>query len=101
MDVAHALNGPENVLETVTSNSLPVMITQPQYIPPFEDSTTTSNDQPVSTPRMRHTTPPGVQSERRKSNYERYSVVMLPPLLEENTPAPSPAATLSRTTDLG
>jgi hypothetical protein len=100
MDVAHALNDPEHVLEVVASSSQPPMMTQPKHIPPFEDNVATSNDQAVSIPPARHTMPPGVQSERRKSNYERYSAVMLPPLLEENTPAPSPAATLSRTTDL-
>jgi hypothetical protein len=101
MDVAHALNDPEHVLEVVASSSQPVMMTLPKHIPPFEDDITTSNDQAVSIPPARHTMPSAVQSERRKSNYERYSAVMLPPLLEENSPAPSPAATLSRSTDLG
>ncbi|KAF8893984.1 hypothetical protein BD779DRAFT_1467564 [Infundibulicybe gibba] len=44
--------------------------------------------------RLRNTTPS--QPEKRRSNYERYSALMLPPLKEEATPTPSPAASLSR-----
>ncbi|RDB25209.1 Gelsolin [Hypsizygus marmoreus] len=35
-------------------------------------------------------------AEKRKSSYEKYSAIILPPLKEEVTPTPSPAATLSR-----
>lgn len=37
-----------------------------------------------------------VSLERRKSSYEKYSAFTLPPLLEEKTPASSPANTLGR-----
>jgi hypothetical protein len=37
------------------------------------------------------------QAEKRKSSYEKYSAIILPPLQEEMTPAPSPAGTLSST----
>ena len=37
-----------------------------------------------------------MQAEKRKSSYERYSAMVLPPLKEEATPTPSPAGTLTR-----
>jgi hypothetical protein len=52
-----------------------------------------SNTSPA--PRPRNMMPPSAQAEKRKSSYERYSV-MLPPLKEEATPDPTPASTLSR-----
>lgn len=47
-------------------------------------------------PRPRATSPPSNQSEKRRSNYEKYSAIILPSLPEEKTPAPSPAVTLSK-----
>ncbi|KAF9565525.1 hypothetical protein CPC08DRAFT_815295 [Agrocybe pediades] len=41
-----------------------------------------------------------LQAEKRRSSYERYSAIILPPLKEEATPTPSPAGTLSRTQPL-
>ncbi|KAI0769641.1 hypothetical protein BD413DRAFT_477512 [Trametes elegans] len=41
-------------------------------------------------------TPAPPQLERRKSNYDKYSAFVMPPLKEEKTPAPSPAGTLAR-----
>ncbi|KAJ3514326.1 hypothetical protein NLJ89_g2435 [Agrocybe chaxingu] len=38
-----------------------------------------------------------IQAEKRKSSYERYSAIIMPPLKEETTPTPSPAGTLART----
>lgn len=38
-----------------------------------------------------------MQGEKRKSSYEKYSAIILPPLKEEATPAPTPAGTLNRT----
>ncbi|KAH9924883.1 uncharacterized protein B0H18DRAFT_908993 [Fomitopsis serialis] len=35
-------------------------------------------------------------ADKRKSSYERYSAIMMPPLEEEKTPTPSPAGTLAR-----
>ncbi|KAJ7703074.1 hypothetical protein B0H17DRAFT_1041507 [Mycena rosella] len=46
-------------------------------------------------PRPRNMMPPSAQAEKRKSSYERYSVI-LPPLKEEATPDPTPVSTLSR-----
>lgn len=37
-----------------------------------------------------------IQTEKRKSSYEKYSAIILPSLKEEATPAPSPAGTLTR-----
>lgn len=39
-------------------------------------------------------------TDRRKSSYEKYSAIALPPLKEEATPISSPAGTLSRSADL-
>lgn len=38
----------------------------------------------------------GPAGEKRKSSYERYSAIAMPPLAEERTPAATPANTLSR-----
>lgn len=38
-----------------------------------------------------------MQAEKRKSSYEKYSSIILPPLKEEATPNPTPTNTLSRT----
>ncbi|CUA66742.1 Nascent polypeptide-associated complex subunit alpha, muscle-specific form [Rhizoctonia solani] len=43
---------------------------------------------------------PAAVRERRRSSYDRYSVVTMPPLKEEKTPTPTPAATLSRSQEL-
>ncbi|KAF8161209.1 hypothetical protein B0H34DRAFT_796031 [Crassisporium funariophilum] len=37
-----------------------------------------------------------IQAEKRKSSYEKYSAIILPPLKEEATPIQSPAGTLTR-----
>ncbi|KAL0956471.1 hypothetical protein HGRIS_002617 [Hohenbuehelia grisea] len=50
--------------------------------------------QPI--PRPRNIIPPSMQAEKRKSSYERYSAIILPPLPEEATPTPTPHGTLSR-----
>lgn len=39
-------------------------------------------------------------AERRKSSFERYSAIVMPPLQEEKTPAPTPAGTISRSQEL-
>ena len=39
---------------------------------------------------------PQIQAEKRRSNYEKYSAITLPPLKEEATPTPSPVGTLKR-----
>jgi hypothetical protein len=46
--------------------------------------------------RPQNTLPFAVNAEKRKSSYEKYSAIILPPLKEEATPVPSPAGSLSR-----
>ncbi len=48
----------------------------------------------MSIPRPRLSPLPQTQAEKRRSNYEKYSAITLPPLKEEATPTPSPAGTL-------
>jgi hypothetical protein len=48
----------------------------------------------VIRPKMALTT----QAEKRKSSYDKYSAIILPPLKEETTPASSPASSLLRST---
>ncbi|ELU42647.1 hypothetical protein AG1IA_03321 [Rhizoctonia solani AG-1 IA] len=43
---------------------------------------------------------PAAARERRRSSYDRYSVITMPPLREEKSPAPTPAATLSKSQEL-
>ncbi|KAG8690551.1 hypothetical protein FRC11_010803 [Ceratobasidium sp. 423] len=45
-------------------------------------------------------TAPAAVRERRRSSYDRYSVVTMPPLKEEKTPVPTPAGTLSKSQEL-
>jgi hypothetical protein len=49
----------------------------------------------VPAARPRNMVPPSAQAEKRKSSFERYSMV-LPPLQEEATPDPTPVSTLTR-----
>ncbi|KAL6308234.1 hypothetical protein BKA93DRAFT_766050 [Sparassis latifolia] len=39
---------------------------------------------------------PAIHAEKRKSSYDRYSAITMPPVEEEKTPVPSPANTMSR-----
>ncbi|KAJ1304677.1 hypothetical protein OPQ81_005816 [Rhizoctonia solani] len=43
---------------------------------------------------------PGAVRERRRSSYDRYSVITMPPLKEEKTPVPTPAGPLSKSQEL-
>ncbi|CAE7094479.1 unnamed protein product [Rhizoctonia solani] len=43
---------------------------------------------------------PAAMRERRRSSYDRYPVVTMPPLKEEKTPTPTPAGTLSKSQEL-
>ncbi|CAE6513557.1 unnamed protein product [Rhizoctonia solani] len=43
---------------------------------------------------------PAAVRERRRSSYDRYSVITMPPLREEKTPTHTPAATLSKSQEL-
>ncbi|KAH7924624.1 hypothetical protein BV22DRAFT_1034934 [Leucogyrophana mollusca] len=81
MDVAQALSQHQATEDTSPSPSPPSpVVPQPDTV----------------TPRPRNVSPGNVQSDKRKSSYERYSSIMMPPLKEERTPVPSPAGTLSR-----
>ncbi|KAJ6625514.1 hypothetical protein B0H10DRAFT_613833 [Mycena sp. CBHHK59/15] len=82
MDVAQAL-----------ADQLRALSPNPPVPPRADSKLAESNNSPAVRPR--NITPPSVQSEKRKSSYERYSV-MLPPLKEEATPDPTPVSTLSR-----
>lgn len=94
MDIAQALRDPRGI-----DGATPIIV-QKHEESLSQSEAVADNVKPAdAVSRTRHTTPPSVQAERRKSNYERYSAIMLPPLKEEATPAPSPATTLSRNTD--
>ncbi|KAH7915180.1 hypothetical protein BJ138DRAFT_1142208 [Hygrophoropsis aurantiaca] len=87
MDVAQALSQHQSSDEDIPSppNLDPASPTVP---PP-------SFDPPV---RLRNapSIPVNAQSDKRKSSYERYSAIVMPPLKEERTPLPTPAGTLTR-----
>ena len=83
MEVAQALADPPPQLSPIPPAPLLVAEDQPAEI------------EPVPTPRPRSTMSQSAQAEKRKSNYERYSVV-LPPLKEEATPDATPVSTLTR-----
>jgi hypothetical protein len=50
---------------------------------------------PAAANQLRNLIPSAVHMEKRKSNQEKYSAIMLPSLKEETTPTDSPAGTLS------
>ncbi|KAF7315553.1 hypothetical protein MIND_00070600 [Mycena indigotica] len=79
MDVAQAL-----AEETRTPAPLQTSV-EPEPVQP----------EPVATPRPRNNVSSTAQAEKRRSAYERYSMV-LPPLQEEATPDPTPHSTLTR-----
>ncbi|KII92264.1 hypothetical protein PLICRDRAFT_50680 [Plicaturopsis crispa FD-325 SS-3] len=87
MDIAQALQEQRELPSIPPSQSPEPPVDVPTPLP-----------KPSLTPRHRNVTPP--TAEKRKSSYEKYSSIILPPLREENTPVPSPAATLSRTAGL-
>lgn len=76
MDVAQALVGSEGPADT----------DEPLPIPESPKPPTTSHPRVLAP----------AHNEKRKSSYEKYSSIILPPLKEETTPAPSPATTLTR-----
>ena len=78
MEVAQALNEITTEKEEETLNT--TLITIPEPTSPT-----------VSLPKLRG---PSSQGEKRKSTYEKYSAIILPPLPEEATPTTSPAGTL-------
>jgi hypothetical protein len=47
---------------------------------------------------FRSTSSPAMQAEKRKSSYEKYSAIMMPPLEEERTPVSTPSGSLLRST---
>jgi hypothetical protein len=52
---------------------------------------------PVEITSNSRTTLSQIQAERRKSSYEKYAAIILPPLKEESTPTQTPVGTLTRT----
>lgn len=52
---------------------------------------------PVEITSNSRTTLSQIQAEKRKSSYEKYSAIILPPLKEEATPTQTPVGTLTRT----
>ncbi len=84
MDVAQALSE-YNALNDECGKS-------PEVSPPAPDFT------PEPAARLQNIVPPS--PERRRSSYERFSIVsVMPPLKEETTPNGSPFGTLTRTPD--
>ncbi|KAJ7072217.1 hypothetical protein C8F01DRAFT_1102975 [Mycena amicta] len=72
-----------DVAQAIAEESLPLAEEEPPQ------------SEPVPTPRPRSNISPSAQAEKRRSAFERYSVV-LPPLQEEATPEPTPHSTLTR-----
>ncbi|KAG9221008.1 hypothetical protein CCMSSC00406_0002392 [Pleurotus cornucopiae] len=83
MDVAQAFN--EHTHPPQSLSPAEVKIVEPP--PPVP-----SSPKPPLIPRIL----PPMQAEKRKSSYERYSAITLPPLPEETTPTPTPAGSLIR-----
>lgn len=79
MDVAQAFNESTSVTGSEIS------------VPPAE---ITEQFSPIGHPRL--SPQPVSPAEKRRSSYERYSAIAMPPLKEEATPTSSPAGTLSR-----
>ncbi|KAJ7594408.1 hypothetical protein C8J56DRAFT_926702 [Mycena floridula] len=86
MDVAQVLNDPSVLTPPETDEELAPPMPEPVQ-PPI------SPKPPVVRPQSVTST---IQSERRRSSYEKYSAIILPPLKEETTPLQSPAVTLSK-----
>ena len=84
MEVAQALNSPPNDEQEVQPSNSPATPVQETII--F----------PTSVPLSKNSLSQA-QAEKRRSNYERYSAIILPSLPEEATPVSSPAGTLKTT----
>lgn len=65
---------------------------------PLESCATSisSAHEPVSPVEIASSSRSHIQAEKRKSAYEKYSAITLPPLKEEATPTQTPAGTLNR-----
>lgn len=83
------------VMEVAQALADPAPNLRPTYSSPIERDDNPSESSSFSTPRPRNVMPTSAQAEKRKSSYDRYSV-MLPPLKEEATPDPTPVSTLTR-----
>lgn len=105
MDVAHALQE-QQARETTTSPGLadiPKVEVTAVGSPQADENEGVDEVSPINVKSVRSqwertVTPSAVQAERRRSSYEKYSSIMMPPLKEEKTPTPSPAGTLSKAT---
>ncbi|CAA7259079.1 unnamed protein product [Cyclocybe aegerita] len=69
-------------------------LSSPDVLPPSSEETSVPAE-PLLRPRPNALSQ--IQAEKRKSSYEKYSAIIMPPLKEEATPTPSPAGTLART----
>lgn len=102
MEVAQALSEHEKHARRLSSDisTAPLPVVSPKREePPIEESTPPRLDVKAMASNWSQSTatgPPSPTMEKRKSSYEKYSAFALPPLVEERTPAVSPAGTLSR-----
>ena len=92
MDVAHAWNEQRVALPYAIADSETAAAHQEEISQ--DESPAAIEKLAEAMPQPRKMIP--MQVEQRKSSYEKYSAVILPPLLEEKTPASSPASTLPR-----
>ena len=95
MDVAQALNG------QLPSPSSPGWIEHRVDPSTWDETPSNTNGSAVEEATKhpvgsRRTNISALHAEKRKSSYEKYSAIMLPPLKEEVTPVTSPAGTLAR-----
>ena len=67
---------------------------EPELPSPMAQETEPSPVESIARPRNNNLAM--LQAEKRRSTYERYSAIILPPLKEEATPTPTPAGTLNR-----
>ncbi|GLB37538.1 hypothetical protein LshimejAT787_0405890 [Lyophyllum shimeji] len=79
------------VMEVAQALSESEALQTPEKPPALPDS-----PQTMVPNRPRSLAPLPVHAEKRRSSYEKYSSLMLPPLKEETTPVTTPAGTLSR-----
>ncbi|KAL4260612.1 Gelsolin-like domain-containing protein [Pleurotus pulmonarius] len=84
MDVAQAFNEHTHPPQSLSPAAEAKVVEPPPPVP--------SSPKPPLIPRIL----PPMQAEKRKSSYERYSAITLPPLPEETTPTPTPAGSLIR-----
>ncbi|KAJ8462145.1 hypothetical protein ONZ45_g18040 [Pleurotus djamor] len=91
-----------DVAQVFNEHSPAPLATSPVDVKPA----TEESKPPPSTPQVAVATPrhsinlPPASAEKRKSSYERYSGIAMPPLTEEATPTSTPVGTLARNVDV-